>query len=95
LFLDAFETGEMNTIHREPLCSGVIALPMATGQIGVSFLDMSCRSFGRYRPEEMAIGVPYHRVSKIVGNIDHSIAGTAKSSFLLRLLPKIINLDGS
>ena len=95
LFLDAFETGEINTLHREPLCSAVIATPIATRQIGVSFLDMSCRSFGQYKPEEMAIGVPYHRVSKIVENIDHSIAGTAKSSFLLRLLPRIMNSNGS
>jgi uncharacterized protein (DUF169 family) len=95
LFLDAFRTGEINTLHREPLCSGVIATPIATGKIGVSFLDMSCRAFGQYKPEEMAIGVPYHRVSKIVENINHSIAGTAKSSFLLRLLPRIMNSSGS
>jgi len=95
LFLDAFETGEINTLHREPLCSGVIATPIATRQIGISFLDMSCRSFGQYRPEEMAIGVPYHRISKIVDNIDCSIAGTAKSSLLLRFLPRIMNSDGS
>lgn len=92
LFLDAFETGEMDTIHREPLCSGVIATPIVTKQIGVSFLDMSCRSFGKYRPEEMAIGIPYKRVLKVVENIDNSIAGTAKSSLLLRILPKIMNL---
>jgi uncharacterized protein (DUF169 family) len=94
LFLDAFETGEINTLNREPLCSGVIATPIATGQIGVSFLDMSCRSLGQYRPEEMAIGVPYHRVSKIVDNIDRSIAGTAKSSLLLRFLPRVMNPAG-
>ena len=91
LFLDAFETGEVNTLHREPLCSGVIATPIATGKIGISFLDMSCRSFGQYKPEEMAIGVPYHRISKIVENIDHSVAGTAKSNFVLRLLPRVMN----
>ena len=93
LYLDAFETGEIKTIHREPLCSGVIAAPIVTGQIGISFLDMSCRYLGKYRPEEMAIGIPYHRLSKIADNIDHSIAGTAKSSFLVRLLPKIIHPD--
>ncbi|MBN1367980.1 MAG: DUF169 domain-containing protein [Dehalococcoidales bacterium] len=95
LFLDAFETGDINTIHREPLCSGVIALPIATRQIGLSLLDMSCRSFGQYRPEEMVIGVPYPRVSKIVEAIGRSIAGNAKSSFLLRLIPRIINSDKS
>ena len=95
LFLDAFETGEIGALHREPLCSGVIAMPMVTGQIGVSFLDISCRSLGRYRPEEMAIGVPYHRIPAIVGNIERSVAGTAKSSFLLRILPRVINSDKS
>jgi uncharacterized protein (DUF169 family) len=95
LFLDAFETGEINLLHREPLCSGVIAIPITSGRIGVSFLDMSCRSFGQYRPEEMAIGVPYSRLPNIVSNIDHSIAGTAKSSFLLRLLPSILNSNRS
>ncbi len=93
LFLDAFETGEINTLHREPLCSGIIATPIVTRQIGISFLDMSCRSFGQYKPEEMAIGVPYYRVSKIVDNIDRSIAGTAKSSLLLRFLPRIMKPD--
>ena len=95
LFLDAYETGEINTLHKEPLCSGVIAAPKATGRIGISFLDMSCRSFGQYKPEEMAIGVPYHRIPKIVENIDHSVAGTAKSSLPLRLLPGLLNLFGS
>jgi uncharacterized protein (DUF169 family) len=93
LFLDAFETGEISTLHREPLCSGIIATPIVTRQIGISFLDMACRSFGQYKPEEMAIGVPYYRISKIVDNIDRSIAGTAKSSLLLRILPRIMNPD--
>ncbi len=91
LFLDAFETGEIDTLHKEPLCSGVISAPKATGKIGLSFLDMSCRSFGHYKPEEMAIGVPYYRIPKIVGNIVHSVAGTAKSSLPLRLLPRLLN----
>jgi len=95
LFLDAFKTGEIDTLHKEPLCSGVISAPKATGRIGVSFLDMSCRSFGHYKPEEMAIGVPYHRIPKIVENIDHSVAGTAKSSLPLRLLPALLNSFGS
>ena len=95
LFLDAYETGEINTLHKEPLCTGVIAAPKTTGRIGVSFLDMSCRSFGQYKPEEMAIGVPYHRIPKIVKNISHSVAGTAKSSLPLRLLPGLLNSFGS
>lgn len=93
LFLDAFKTGEISTRHREPLCAGVIATPITTREIGLSFLDMACRSFGRYRPEEMAIGVPYCRVPGIVDSIDQSIAGTNKPSLALRLLAKMMNSD--
>jgi len=85
IFLDAFETGEIDTVHGEPLCSGVIATPITTGKIGVSFLDMACRLFGRYKPEEMVMGVPYQRLPRIVNSIDLSIAGTAKPDLFLRL----------
>ena len=82
IFLDAFETGEIDTVHGEPLCSGVIATPITTRKIGVSFLDMTCRRFGKYKPEEMVIGVPSERLSRIVNSIDRSIAGTAKPDFV-------------
>jgi uncharacterized protein (DUF169 family) len=85
LFLDAFETGDVDVAHGEPLCSGVIALPVTTGRIGISFLDMSCRVFGRYQPEEMVIGVPYAKIPRIVDSIDLSIAGTARPDIFLRL----------
>jgi len=51
---------------------------------------MACRAFGRYKPEELVIGVPYERLSRIIDSIEKSIAGTAKSNFILRLLPKLI-----
>jgi uncharacterized protein (DUF169 family) len=85
IFLNAFETGRFDTLHGEPLCSGAIAAPITSGKIGVSFLDMACRSFGRYRPEEMVVGVPYNRLSHIVNNLDASSAGTARPSALLRI----------
>ena len=84
IFLDAFETGEIDTVHGEPLCSGVIATPITTRKIGVSFLDMTCRRFGKYKPEEMVIGVPSERLSRIVNSIDRSIAGTAKPDIFQR-----------
>ena len=90
IWLDAYQTGQINTIHGEPLCSGVIAAPISRGKIGVSFLDMACRSLGRYKPEEMIIGVPYSRLERIVDSIDKSIGGTAKLSPIIRLLPRVI-----
>jgi uncharacterized protein (DUF169 family) len=84
IFLDAFETGEIDTVHGEPLCSGVIATPITTRKIGVSFLDMTCRLFGKYKPEEMVVGVPSERLPRIVNSIDRSIAGVAKPRILRR-----------
>lgn len=84
IFLDAFETGLIDTVHGEPFCSGTIAAPITTGKIGVSFLDMACRMFGRYKAEEMVVGVPAERLPHIVNSIDRSIAGTAKSDIIKR-----------
>lgn len=91
VFLDAFETGEIDTIHGEPLCSGVIAVPITTGKIGISFLDVACRAFGRYRPEEMVAGVPSQRLVRMVDNIERSVSGTARPKFILNLLPRFMN----
>lgn len=65
-------------------------MPITTGKIGISFLDMACRLFGRYRPEEMVAGVPYQRLLRIVDNIDLSSAGTARPDFLLRLAGSLL-----
>jgi len=90
IFLNAFETGEMNVVHGEPLCSGAIASPITTGKIGISFLDTACRQFGRYKPEEMVIGLPYQRLSHVVDNIDLSTAGTARPDLFLRLAGNLL-----
>jgi len=90
IFLNAFETGEMSVVHGEPLCSGAIATPITTGKIGISFLDATCRQFGRYKPEEMVIGLPYPRLSHVVDNIDLSSAGTARPDLLLRLVVNLL-----
>lgn len=84
IFLDAFETGEIDTVHGEPFCSGTIAAPITSRKIGVSFLDMTCRMFGRYRAEEMVVGVPAERLARIVNSIDRSIAGAAKPDIIKR-----------
>jgi uncharacterized protein (DUF169 family) len=90
IFLDAFETGEIDTIHGEPLCSGAIAMPITTGRIGISFMDTACRLLGRYKPEEMAVGVPYQKLSRIVDNIGLSSAGKAKPDLFLRLAGSLL-----
>lgn len=90
IWLDAYQTGRVTTLHGEPMCSGVIAGPISRHRIGISFMDMACRSLGRYRPEELAIGVPYERMIPIIDSIDKSVAGSAKPKFVMRLLPKLV-----
>ena len=85
IFLDAFETGEFDLVHAEPLCTGTIAAPITTGKIGVSFLDMACRIFGKYKPEEMVVGIPYQRLLRIINSIEHSAAGLAEPSYFIRI----------
>jgi len=87
--LDAFETGIIDAKYGEPFCSAVIATPITTGKPGLSLLDMTCRGFGRYRAEEMAIGIPYVRLKRIVGSIAKSSAGNARPEFLEKLLNRI------
>jgi len=61
IFLNAFETGEIEAVHGEPLCSGAIAMPITTGKemvVGVPYqrllrivdnIDLS--SAGTARPD--------------------------------------------
>jgi uncharacterized protein (DUF169 family) len=85
LFLNGFDTGEVEAIHGEPLCSGAIAAPITTAKIGISFMDISCRRFGKYKPEEMVVGIPFQKIPRIIDSINRSAAGTAKPAWLLRL----------
>lgn len=90
IYLHAYDKGEMDSLYGEPLCTGTIAMPITSGKIGISFLDMACRLFGRYRAEEMVIGVPYYKIPQIVDNIDLSSAGTAKPARFLKLAGKVL-----
>lgn len=90
IFLNGFQDGEMETVHGEPLCSGVIGAPLTTGKLGISFLDGACRSFGRYKSEEMVIGVPYQRLPLVINSIELSSAGTARPFFVIGLAGSLL-----
>jgi uncharacterized protein (DUF169 family) len=85
LYLDAFKTGDFDIAHQEPLCAGSIAIPATSNRIGISFLDIACRYFGKYRPEEMTVGVPFTRLLLILENIKRSAAGSAKQSKFVKI----------
>jgi uncharacterized protein (DUF169 family) len=90
LYINAFDTGEFNVEFMEPLCTGAIAAPVSTGKIGLSVMDVACRILGKFREEEMIVGIPYERLGKIVKNIDRSSAGTAKLSTQFRIAASIL-----
>jgi uncharacterized protein (DUF169 family) len=90
LYINAFDTGEFNVEFIEPLCTGVIAAPITTGKISLSFMDVACRILGKFRAEVMVIGIPYERLGKIIENIDRSSAGTAKLSTQFRMAASLL-----
>jgi len=78
MFLDAFETGYHDIArYGEPFCAGVIAAPISTGKIGLGMLCPGSRQTAKFKPEEVAVGVPYERIARIVNSIEGSHLGTA------------------
>jgi len=78
LFLDAYQTGFHDIAkYCEPFCAGVIAGAISTGKIALGLLCPGSRQAAKFKPEEMAVGVPYERIGRIVNSIEGSHLGTA------------------
>lgn len=59
-------------------CHMAVAYPLVAGEINVTFLDWTARRTKPYKPDELIVTVPYHRLPGIVEAIDLCTAGTAK-----------------
>ena len=59
-------------------CHMAVAYPLVSGEINVTFLDWTARRTKPYKPDELIVTVPYHRLPGIVEAIDLCTAGTAK-----------------
>ena len=59
-------------------CHSAIAYPIVSGEINVTFLDWTARRTKPYKPDELIVTVPYHRLQGIVDAIPVCTAGTAK-----------------
>lgn len=59
-------------------CHQAIAYPVVSGEINITFMDWTARRARPYRPSELIVSVPYHRLKGIVDAIDLCTAGTAK-----------------
>ena len=59
-------------------CHMAVAYPLVSGEINVTFLDWTARRSKSYKPDELIVTVPWHRLPGIVEAIDVCSAGTAK-----------------
>ena len=62
-------------------CHQAVAYPLVSGQMNVSLMDYTSRRIKGYKPEDLFVAVPYHKMGGIVESIDHCTAGTTKMEF--------------
>lgn len=63
-------------------CHMVVAYPLVSGELNISLLDYTSRKYQNYKPEELFVTIPYHKLPGLVESIDLCSAGTAKVEFL-------------
>jgi len=66
-------------------CHMVIAYPLVSGELNISLLDYTSRKYQSYKPEELFVTIPYHKLPGLVESIDLCSAGMAKVDFSPRL----------
>jgi uncharacterized protein (DUF169 family) len=76
LTLATFETGIPPKMEMYgPTCHQVIAYPVTRGEINVSVMDITSRK--RYRPDQLFVTIPGHKLARVMEAIDNRTAGTA------------------
>jgi uncharacterized protein (DUF169 family) len=77
--LDGYDTGIPPRIEMcGSACHQVVAYPVVTGELNVSFLDYTARRTCAYDPEDLLVSIPYHRFLAVMRSIDYCTAGRAK-----------------
>ncbi len=59
----------------------VIAYPLVSGELNISLLDYTSRKYQSYKPEELFVTIPYHKLPGVMESIDLCSAGAAKVDF--------------
>lgn len=62
-------------------CHMAITYPLVSGEVNVSFMDYTARKMRGYKPDELFVSVPYHRMAGIIESIPLCTAGTAKTEY--------------
>lgn len=74
-----YETGiPMECDPTGALCRSVIAYPLVTGKVNVSFGDVTARRAERQPEDELFVSLPFADLRSVVWALDRSTAGTAK-----------------
>ena len=87
--LSSYETGiPVQAQLSSSTCGGAVAIPLSTGRINVTFLDLSSRHLVKgFKDSELIFSVPFFMIRSIVESIPLSTAGTAEPGM------KITRLD--
>ncbi len=100
LTLDMYDTGVPPAIEMSgATCHQAVGYPAATGELNVSVLDYTSRRNKGYKPSDLIVSVPYHRLFGIMRSIDRCTAGRAPfevpESMRRRMNPKALrDLEG-
>jgi uncharacterized protein (DUF169 family) len=77
--LGYYETGmPMECDPTGSLCKAAITYPLVTGQVNVSFGDVTARKSERMAENELFVTLPYPHLRSVAWGLDKSTAGTAK-----------------
>ncbi len=61
-------------------CGGAVTIPLATGRVNVSFLDLSSRHLVKgFKDSDLFFSIPYFLLRSVVESIPLSTAGTAEA----------------
>jgi uncharacterized protein (DUF169 family) len=77
--LDSYDTGIPPQVEMSgATCHQAVAYPIVTGELNVSLMDYTSRRIKGYKPEDLLVSIPYHRLLGVMRSIDHCTAGRAK-----------------
>ena len=62
------------------MCAAAIAYPLVTGNVNVTFGDVTARRMQRYGENELFVSMPLTALEQTVASIDRCSAGTAETS---------------
>jgi len=77
--LDGYDTGIPPKVEMGgATCHQAVGYPVVSGELNVSLMDYTSRRIRGYKPTDLLVTIPYHRLHGVVRSIDRCTAGRAK-----------------